>query len=482
MHSSMPKSDEIDLRVYAQVLRRHQRMVLGVTGGCVLLALLVNLLTSPVYRTTAVIEVRKDPGRSPLTGEAIAADQWQSDNIAVYTAAELITNRTLLRDVVQSLDAQGLIPPQGGLGAIFHRHRARTGPAGGGPLSEGAEQDLDTKIDWLVSVVSIKPVRDTRLVNVELEHTDPIAANRINDALVNAFVSYQARQRADADSVRFSQLTQQMAETAKRIHSLEHNLNSTDQAGVPVLEEEARQLTDAIASLNDSYVKIQTDRLAAGARLSRVRELLRDSLTDAGQIPVQSDVIDELWRTLLARETELARAREVYREGHPKIQMLTSEIRSIRSNIRAELTKTVANLDQEYRVLEEREKSLQHAIGQREDRLRQVNGKLAQQTTLQADAKTSRDLYDLMSQRIQQDQVSGAVRYPLVSVVQRATLEPKPVRPRKLLNLVLALLVGLLGGAGTALLLEYLRRTIRTPAEAMEQLELPILGIVPKHS
>jgi uncharacterized protein involved in exopolysaccharide biosynthesis len=249
-----------------------------------------------------------------------------------------------------------------------------------------------------------------------------------------------------------------------------------------VLEEEARQLTDAIASLNDSYVKIQTDRLAAGARLSRVRELLRDSLTDAGQIPVQSDVIDELWRTLLARETELARAREVYREGHPKIQMLTSEIRSILYNIRAELTKTVANLDQEYRVLEEREKSLQHAIGQREDRLRQVNGKLAQQTTLQADAKTSRDLYDLMSQRIQQDQVSGAVRYPLVSVVQRATLDPKPVRPRKLLNLVLALLVGLLGGAGTALLLEYLRRTIRTPAEAMEQLELPILGIVPKHS
>jgi capsular polysaccharide biosynthesis protein len=74
------------------------------------------------------------------------------------------------------------------------------------------------------------------------------------------------------------------------------------------------------------------------------------------------------------------------------------------------------------------------------------------------------------------------VRYPLVSVVQRATLDPKPVRPRKLLNLVLALLVGLLGGAGTALLLEYLRRTIRTPAEAMEQLELPILGIVPKHS
>jgi uncharacterized protein involved in exopolysaccharide biosynthesis len=162
--------------------------------------------------------------------------------------------------------------------------------------------------------------------------------------------------------------------------------------------------------------------------------------------------------------------------------MLTSEIQSIRTNIRAELTKTVASLDQEYRVLQERERSVEHAIAQREDRLRVVNVKLSQQTTLQSEAKSTRDLYDLMSTRIQQDQVSGAVRYPLVSVVQRATVDPHPVRPRKLLNLVLALLVGLMSGAGAALLLEYLRRTIRTPSEAMEQLELPVLGIVPKHS
>lgn len=479
----MAKTDDVDLRAYGLVLRRRQRLVWMVTGSCVLLALLVNLLTRPVYRTTSVIEVRKDPGRSPLTGEAIAADQWQSDNIAIYTAAELITNRTLLRDLVISLDAQGLVPPQGGLKALFRPRRAHPAPQAGAAASSGdADQDLDAKIDWLVSIVSIKPVRDTRLVNVELEYTDPAGANRINDALVDTFVSYQARQRTAADSLRFSQLSQQMTETAKRIHSLERNLNSADQAGVPVLEEEARQLTDAIGSLNDSYVKIQTDRLAAGARLSRVREMLRDSLTDAGQIPVQSDVIDEQWRTLLARQTELARAREVYRDGHPKIQMLTSEIASIRANIRAELTKTVASLDQEYRVLQERERSLQSAISQREARLRLVNVRLSQQTTLQTEAKTTRDLYDLMSVRIQQDQVSGAVRYPLVSVVQRATLEPKPVRPRKLLNLVLALLVGLLSGAATALLLEYLRHTIRTPNEAMEQLELPILGIVPKHS
>ena len=477
----MPKSDEVDLRTYVGVLRRRQRPVLIIIGSCLLAALILNLVMQPVYRTTAVIEVRKDPGRSPLTGEAIAADQWQSDDIAVYTAAELITNRTLLRQVIEVLDPQGLVPQVFGWRAWFsHGNPARHGAERAS--SQAAEKLMDKKIDWLVSIVSIKPVRDTRLVNVELEHNDPAVANQIDNTLVNAFVSYQARQRADADSIRFSLLSRQMVETAKRIHSLERNLNDADEAGVPVLEEEAKQLTDAIGSLNESYVKIQTDRLAAGARLSRVRQMLRDSLTEAGQIPVQSDVIDELWRNLLARETELARAREVYRDGHPKIQMLTSEIHSIRANIRAELTKTIASLDQEYRVLQEREKSIERAVAQRETRLRVVNGKLAQQTTLQSEAKSTRDLYDLMSARIQQDQVSGAVRYSLVSVVQSATLDPRPVRPRRLLNMVLALMVGVTAGAGLALLLEYLRRTIRTPSEAMEQLKLPVLGIVPKHT
>lgn len=474
----MPRSEEIDLRTYGTVLRRRQRVILGIVGGCLLVALVVNLATRPVYRTTAVIEVRKDPGRSPLTGEAIAADQWQSDNIAVYTAAELITNRTLLREVIETLDWQGLMPAAAGSSASSQR-RASSATAGSMSASEA---EMDAKIDWLVSIVAIKPVRDTRLVNVQLEYTNPTVANQIDDTLVNAFVAYQARQRANADSIRFNLLTRQMAETAKRIHTLERSLNTAGEAGVPVLEEEARQLTDAIAELNNSYVKVQTDRLAAGARLGRVRELMRDSLTDAGQIPVQSEVIDELWRNLLARQTELARAREVYRDGHPKIMMLTSEIQSLRANIRAELAKTVASLDQEYRVLQEREKSIRNAIAEREARLRQVNVNLSGQTTLQSEAKSTRDLYDLMSARIQQDQVSGAVRYSLVSVVQRATLDPRPVRPRKMLNLTLAVLVGLLGGAGVALMLEYLRRTIRTPSEAMEQLELPVLGIVPKHS
>jgi capsular polysaccharide biosynthesis protein len=67
-----------------------------------------------------------------------------------------------------------------------------------------------------------------------------------------------------------------------------------------------------------------------------------------------------------------------------------------------------------------------------------------------------------------------------MSVVEGATLEANPIRPRPALNLVMGLIVGLTTGAGLALLFEFLRRTIKTPKDITDILHLPILGMIPK--
>jgi len=54
------------------------------------------------------------------------------------------------------------------------------------------------------------------------------------------------------------------------------------------------------------------------------------------------------------------------------------------------------------------------------------------------------------------------------------------VRPRKLLNFIVCVFAGLVVGAGLAFLREYLRRTIRTPQDVDEYLQLPVLGLIPK--
>ncbi|MHC8514325.1 YveK family protein [Sporosarcina sp. ITBMC105] len=57
---------------------------------------------------------------------------------------------------------------------------------------------------------------------------------------------------------------------------------------------------------------------------------------------------------------------------------------------------------------------------------------------------------------------------------------PSPVKPRKLLNIAIAAIVGLMLGVGLAFLLEYLDTTVKTEQDIEEFVGLPLLGIVSK--
>jgi uncharacterized protein involved in exopolysaccharide biosynthesis len=484
----MFKSDEIDLKHYWFVIRRQKKMILSAVCGCVLLATILNIVTPPTYRSTTRIEVSKDPTRSALTGQEIASEDWRNDNVTLYTNAELITSRSLLREVVATLYARGIMRANAGHGAVARRVEDWVTSGGGTrPVApEGgtgiAPEDLDREIDWLVSILSVKPIRDTRLLSVQVEHRDPRIAREIADTVAQKFVEYQKRSRSRVDSERVEYLKIQVAEVASEIEALESKLYNSRQAGLPVLEIKIKQLAETSGGLNDTYSKTRVERQAAGDKLDRVLASLRDSTVNASEIPIQSEVLEGLRHDLQQREAELAKAREVYRDKHPKLLVLESELEAIRRSIRAELSKSVATLQEEFTSLKGRESTLRSNIGQTDAQVRSLNDALGQNASLESDLKSKRDLHTLLVGKVQEAEISGQVQAPLVKVVEPATVGQEPVRPRRGLNLLLGLLVGLLSGIGLALLMEYLRRCIRTPKDVVEQLHLPVLGMIPRRA
>jgi capsular polysaccharide biosynthesis protein len=55
-----------------------------------------------------------------------------------------------------------------------------------------------------------------------------------------------------------------------------------------------------------------------------------------------------------------------------------------------------------------------------------------------------------------------------------------PVSPKKMLNLVLGLFLGLLGGLGLAFFLEFIDDSLGEIDDVEEQLQLPVLGVLPE--
>ena len=94
------------------------------------------------------------------------------------------------------------------------------------------------------------------------------------------------------------------------------------------------------------------------------------------------------------------------------------------------------------------------------------------------DANYRKYVANLEQSRI--DQALEDARISSIQIVQPATLEIEPVRPRPLLNLAVGLVLGVFGGVGVAFLSEYLRQTLRTPEEIERELDLRVLASIPK--
>lgn len=77
-------------------------------------------------------------------------------------------------------------------------------------------------------------------------------------------------------------------------------------------------------------------------------------------------------------------------------------------------------------------------------------------------------------------EISKIMSVDNVSVLSQAELgtDPSPIKPKPVMNIAIALVVGLMVGVGLAFLLEYLDNTIKTEEDIEKHLGLPVLGAI----
>ncbi|MED3936484.1 YveK family protein [Priestia megaterium] len=77
-------------------------------------------------------------------------------------------------------------------------------------------------------------------------------------------------------------------------------------------------------------------------------------------------------------------------------------------------------------------------------------------------------------------QISKIMKVDNVSILSKAEVKDNvsPVKPQPLLNIAIAIVVGLMVGVGLAFLLEYLDNTIKTEQDIETILDLPVIGAI----
>jgi capsular exopolysaccharide synthesis family protein len=409
---------EFNLRDLLAVVRRRWAMIVLpfclTVGGAVGL----SIATPPAYRATSTVTVDKSPPVILLdrAGEvSMFADQAPTQAPNVATLAELIKS-DLVRD-----------------GAVL-----RLAPT----LGEDGAQDA-------VGGLTVQTIRDTELVRISVEHTDPNVAAGAANAIVESLVdmNLKGRRRRATEVRRF--IDERLALAGQKLRESEVALvQYKDRHGDVSLAEETTLSLQRLAELEAQRVEARLPRLEAAS------------------------LVNSLKSQLAALEIELSGLQKQFTSNHPAVIATRAKIAETTRRLEAETNRSRA-------TEQSREQGLSSAIAQYESRIRGIPTREAELARLTRDTKEAEQIYLLLSSKLQQAIIAEASIGSAVQVVDAAKVPGSPAKHRARRTVILGAVLGLLVGAGAALFSEQLDATVRSAGEVEEVLGAPVLGAIP---
>jgi len=133
-------------------------------------------------------------------------------------------------------------------------------------------------------------------------------------------------------------------------------------------------------------------------------------------------------------------------------------------------------LEKEKELTEEEEK-LQY-----ENRLEELPDKELRLARLERAVRVSENIYLLLLEKHQEARINEVMEFGDIIIIDKAFAPNEPIKPRKILNLAIGGILGLMAGVMLAFFGEYMDNTIKNTEDVERILNLPILGVIPKDS
>jgi len=469
------------VRQYLRIAIRWRYVIIAATVICLLLGLIITLLMTPKYTATSRIEIAREADRV-TNFQGVERDATAADQEFYQTQYGLLESKTLAERVAAQLRL--IDDPK-----FFDRFQvASDAPAfqltnGRYPASgRAARQRVAGEI--LLRHIAVAPIRLSSLVDLNFTSPDPDFSARVANAWASNFIQLNLERKLQATSYGRDFLQKQLAEYKQRLDQSQRQLvtyasqqqiiNLPSPSGKEGATAERSIVVDDLTALNGALAQATAARIQAEAQYRQ-----------AGKGGASAEALEnQAINSLRQRRAELAadyqRLMTQFEPGYPAARAIKSQLDEIDSSIRREESRISTSLQAGYRQAVDRERGLQAQVNGLKNAYLDLRRRSIQYNIYQQEVDTNRTLYDGLLQRFKEIGVAGGVGINNISIVDAADVPSQPSSPKLMLNLALALVVGLGLGGALAFVLEQMDEAIADPGEVQRRLGLPLLGSVPK--
>jgi uncharacterized protein involved in exopolysaccharide biosynthesis len=299
--------------------------------------------------------------------------------------------------------------------------------------------------------------------------------------LAKVYIEYNVENRLKSSQTTLSWMTNQLYDMKKNLEGAEQEfLAFKQQEQLFSIKGKQKVIEQKIEDFNDAYLAARNKRLELDAKLKELNRIVQSktSMLHARSL-IDNPVLDNLYTQLLDSEVELTRLSKVFKSKHPKMIQLKTKIDKTKRKLREELRKEIDNLKAERSVLSSRENVLQKTMSDFENDALETNSKELQYSIYKRNVDTNQKLYDTLLSKVKESNIMGNLDVSNIRIAEKAPLPVRPIKPKKNLNVILSIVLGLLTGIGLSFFWEYLDRSLRTEEDIERYLNLPVLSVIP---
>lgn len=475
--SWMASPSQIDIGAVRGALFRNRWIVLSICLAGLLAGLAATLLTVPVYRAQASLQIDQQASRVIDAPGIEPVEAIQDADRFLQTQLEMLRSRALAIRVGERLQLFA------GNGFLNEMHVSPDTAS----IKALGEHDAHREqvISLLQKNLEVALPQGSRIAQVSFSSPHPRLSARIANAFADNMISSNIGRRYDASSYARNFLKDQLAESRDRLESSERAMNSYAQS-VGIVDASAAsqdgQRVDPGSLTAASLIQANDALSGAVARRGDAEQLWR-SVQNAKLASLPDVLANPAVQALMQRRAELDAQFASQSQGrqaqHPDIIRARSEMSALEARLgtlEANIRESVHNryraaLLQEQQMLDTVNR-LKQAVVREQDRSIRYN-------ILRREVNTNRELYDGLLQRFKEVSAASGVTANNISIVDYAPVPVSPASPNLLVNLGLALLGGFVLAIGVTYLRETFDDIVRTPEEVESKLGLSLLGIVP---
>jgi capsular exopolysaccharide synthesis family protein len=447
---------------------RRQAPLAALAALCVAGAgIAVTLSLQPRYTAQAEVYVTPDTP-DPLATEpgtrALADDM-------VATVAELLHGRDLVAEVVQKLGI-GLQPaPQGALHKALctvlpSLHRCQ-------PL---APPTLDARVGQFLAALTVSAGEHVRVIQLAYMNRDPALAAKALNGLVSAYQDEQIATRIQdlqrtagwishrADSLRERWLG---LEAKLGAYRAAHDIGAASSTTPALIDQ---QIAHAALGLSEA----QSAQAIAQARANAMESggVAAEAGTDPGLAALSSQVSQA--------EAADGALRAQFGPNHPRVQAADRELAAARAGLGRETGRIRLSVLSDLAAKSATVSALTANLQNLRQQAARLNGTEVDLTTLTNEAEEARSAYELFQARAKQMADRTQLLQPEIRFASHAVAPAAPSFPKTARFIAGSLVLGLLAGLCAALAREHFRRGFTNVSRVGEQLNVPLLSIVPR--